>query len=172
MQAVLSERAKAHQLERIGLIAMMGGEVHRMRRESNAVFDPATTWSISRKVTYTMDEIDELMTGELSPLMSEVYRGTRQWFNPHGLKPGPVCYDVVPLFWAAGERNVFTCIKLRSIPVESHGMFTSGLTFCKAWTIERAERTSETSSSYNTVTHDLDENVLKAKLNELVFARA
>ena len=86
-----------------------------------------------------MDEIDELM--------SEVYRGTRQWFNPHG-------------------------IKLRSIPVEGHGMFTSGLTFCEPWTIERAERTSETSSSYNTVTHDLDENVLKAKLNELVFARA
>jgi purine nucleosidase len=184
--AEVIRRAQPHQLERIGLIAMMGGEVHTMRRESNAAFDPAATrtvltaelptfvatWSVSRKVTYSMAEIDDLMRGQQSPLMSEIHRGTNAWFNPRGLKPGPVCYDVVPLFWAAGERDAFTCIKLRSIPVESHGLYTSGMTVCEPWTIERAERTSETSSSYNTVTHDLDENVLKAKLNELVFARA
>ena len=184
--AEVIRRAKPYQLERIGLIAMMGGEVHRMRRESNAAFDPAATrtvlssevptfvatWSVSRKLTYTMEEIDALMSGELSPLMSEVYRGTMQWFNPQGLKPGPVCYDLIPLFWAAGERDAITCIKLGSIPVESHGMFTSGMTFCEPWTIERAEQTSETSSSYNTVTHDLDEDALKTKLNRLVFSRA
>jgi hypothetical protein len=75
----------------------------------------------------------------------------------------------VPLLWAAGDRDAFTCIKLASIPVESHGMFTTGMTFCEPWTLERAETTHETSSEYNTVTHELDENALKDRVNEVIF---
>ncbi len=181
--AEVIRRASSAQLERIGLIAMMGGDVHSSRREANACFDPeatrsvleselptfVATWSPSREVTYTMAEIEELASGEQSPLVTELYRGTKMWFNPSGIKPGPVCYDVVPVFWAAGERDAITCIKLSSIPVETTGTFTSGLTVCEPWTIERAERTREVSGAFNTVTHKVDADALKRSFNKLVF---
>lgn len=184
--AEVIRRASSAQLQRIGVLAMMGGDVHSMRRESNACFDPlatrtvlecelptfVATWSPSRKVTYTMAEIEELAAGASSPLVSAIYRGTQLWFRPGQIKPGPVCYDVVPVFWGAGETDAITCKKLRTIPVETNGTFTTGMTVCDPFTIERAEYTRDVSGEFNTVTHDVDGDALKRRFNELVFAPA
>ena len=181
--AEVIRRASPAQLQRIGLVGMMGGDVHRMRRESNASFDPEATrtvleaelptfiatWTPSRKVTYTMDEIQELARGERSPVVDFIYRGTQMWFRPGQSKPGPVCYDVVPVFWAAGETDAISCIKLPTIPVETKGTFTTGMTVCEPWTIERAERTQEVSGDFTTVTDDVDGEAMKRRFNELVF---
>ncbi len=177
-------RATPAQLEKIKLLAMMGGEVHLLRRESNASFDPVATqivldaeiprfiatWSPSRKLTFPMDEIDALLRNSESPALAAIYEATYMWRRPGSLKPGPVCYDLVPLFWAAGDRDAIRCIRMQSVPVELYGALTSGITMCDPFVLMRAEQTSETSRSYVALTEDIDADVLKARVRELFRA--
>ena len=182
--AEVLSRADDRQRSRIGCVALMGGEVHLMMAESNVKHDPEAaaavfkaavpvfdaTWSVSRRLTFSMDEVRELCAGSSRPLVEGLCEATRMWWGDGmKFKPGPVCYDVIPVFWAAGERESISCIRLDEIPVELTGAHTRGMTVSHPWRVMYAEHTEVTSSEFIAVTEEMDADALKRRYVELVF---
>jgi inosine-uridine nucleoside N-ribohydrolase len=182
--AEVLRRASEEQKSKVECLALMGGEVHLLHSESNVKNDPEAadlvlasgvpiflgTWSVTRKLFFTMGEIDELLSEPESPFLQALHKGTRMWWG-EGLtaKPGPVLYDVVPAFWAAGERGNISCISLEKLPVELKGERTRGMTVTSPWQLASAPEVAETAAGYIAVTHDMDAAALKKRYAELVF---
>lgn len=182
--AHLVSRADERIASAVECLALMGGEVHLMHSEANVKHDPEAarvlfeshipifdaTWSVSRQLVFPIGEVDELCGGSTSPFMTALHEGTRMWWSGgQTMKPGPVCYDVIPVFWAAGDRSDISCIKLEEIPVELDGTHTRGMTVCRPWRIMTAEKTDRTSADYITVTDSMDAAALKKRYVQLVF---
>ncbi len=182
--AEVLRRANEMQTSRIASLALMGGEVHLLHMGSNVKSDPEAadlilkrripaflaTWSISRQLVFPMAEVDALTRDSTSPFMRALRAATYRWWGD-GMtyKPGPVCYDVIPVFWAAGERAAIACIKLDEIPVELAGTYTRGMMVVHPWKRMSAERVTTTSPEYVTLTDALDVATLKERYIDLVF---
>ncbi|MFW5745459.1 MAG: nucleoside hydrolase, partial [Spirochaetota bacterium] len=182
--AAVIERADSRQRSRIAQIALMGGELHLNMAESNLKHDPEAarvifgsglpvfdaTWSVSRRLAFPIDEVRRLCERPASPLVRVLNEATERWWGDGmKLKPGPVCYDVVPVFWAAGEREAISCIGLEEIPVELDGSLTRGMLVSHPWRLEQAPRVGTTSPGSIAVTCDMDERALSRRYMELIF---
>ena len=182
--AEVLRRADQGQRSMIDSIALMGGEIHLLHCEANVRDDPEAadqvlrsqvamfvgTWSVTRQLYFTMAEVEELTEKTSSPFLRALCEGTKMWWG-NGIrnKPGPVCYDVVPVFWAAGDRDEISCIGLESLPVELEGVHTRGITSASPWQLMAAETVDSTSSEYVAVTNSLNAGALKKRYQDLVF---
>jgi inosine-uridine nucleoside N-ribohydrolase len=182
--AEVLRRANETQISMIADLALMGGEVHLLHRGSNVKSDPEAadfilkqrvptflaTWSISRQLEFPMAEVHALTCEPSSPFVQALRAATDTWWGD-GMtyKPGPVCYDVIPVFWAAGEREAIACIKLDEIPVELNGTYTRGMMVVHPWKRMGAERVSSTASEYVTLTDAMNVETLKQRYIDLVF---
>ena len=182
--ASVVQRATDEQKSRIASLALMGGEVHWLHPESNVLHDPEAaqyilqcglpiflaTWSRSQLLKYSMEEVSRLIENSPSPYNLALEAATDMWWAA-GVehKPGPVCFDVIPVFWAAGEREQISCIQLESIPVELHGTLTRGMMLAHPWQLMKAKRTTTMSPEFITVTDSLEAGFLKNRFNQLVF---
>lgn len=177
-------RADERQISMIECVALMGGEIRILHAEPNVRSDPEAadlilrsrvpiflgTWSVTRQLSFSMAEVAALTRGSRSPFVQALRRGTELWWGEGAkYKPGPVCYDVVPVFWAAGEREAISCIRLDAIPVELTGTLTRGMMVVHPWTLLNPERTETTSADYLTITDSLDAEALKQRYIDLVF---
>jgi len=168
----------------IDSIALMGGEIHMLHCEANVRDDPEAadqilrsqvpifvgTWSVTRQLYFTMAEVEALTENTSSPFLRALGEGTKMWWGK-GIKqkPGPVCYDVVPVFWAAGDRDEISCIGLKSLPVELEGVHTRGITSTSPWQLMAAETVDSTSTEYVAVTNSMNAGALKKRYQDLVF---
>ncbi|MEM7334042.1 MAG: nucleoside hydrolase [Chloroflexota bacterium] len=176
--------ANKPQKDKIRSITLMGGEIHLLHAESNVFHDPEAadfilksglpiflaTWSVSQKLVFSMSEVADLINQTSSTFLRELLRATQMWWEA-GVehKPGPMCYDAIPVFWAAGEREHISCIRLDSIPVELTGEHTRGMMATHPWEIAGAKNTKTTSSEHLTITNALDAKALKQRFIDLVF---
>jgi inosine-uridine nucleoside N-ribohydrolase len=178
-------RADERQKAMIGCLSLMGGELHIMHNECNVKNDPEAaalilssgiptflaTWSISRQLNFPMPEVHEFFGHCTDPFNQALYEGSTLWWKGgKDDKPGPVCYDVIPVFWAAGERDAIQCIRVDQIPVELEGKYTRGMTISYPWKMMRPEPTDQTSTEYLTATHAIDAALLKRQYLDLVLA--
>ncbi|MEM7532929.1 MAG: nucleoside hydrolase [Chloroflexota bacterium] len=176
--------ADEQQKSMIDAVALMGGEVHLLHNESNVLHDPEAadlilhsgvpiflaTWSVCRHLTFTMAEVAALTHDSPSPFLQALREATDLWWNAGvDYKPGPMCYDVIPVFWAAGEREPISCIKLDELTVELAGTHTRGMMVVHPWERMNAEKTDTTSADYLTITDSLNTEVLKERYIDLVF---
>jgi inosine-uridine nucleoside N-ribohydrolase len=182
--AEVLRRATETQTSKIASLALMGGEVHLLHSGSNVKSDPEAadlilkrrvptflaTWSISRQLAFSIAEVNALTRDATDPFVRALRTATEMWWGD-GMtyKPGPVCYDTIPVFWAAGERAAISCIKLEEIPVELTGTHTRGMMVVHPWTRMHAESVTSTSSEYVTLTDALDVEALKQRYSDLVF---
>ena len=168
----------------IGSLALMGGEVHLLHVESNVQHDPEAadfilqsrlpiflaTWSISQKLAFSMAEVAALIHDSPSPFLQALREATDMWWEAGvEFKPGPMCYDAIPVFWAAGERKHISCIRLDKLPVELTGTHTRGMMFVHPWERMYSAKARVTSSEYVTVTHAMDAAALKKRYIDFVF---
>lgn len=177
-------RADEKQKSMIESVALMGGEVHLLLSEWNVKSDPEAadvvlksgvpvfvgTWSVTRKLFFTMDEVDALLGKSESPFLQALHAGTHMWWGT-GIthKPGPVLYDVIPVFWAAAERKSISCLRLEKLPVELKGEHTRGMTVSSPHQIANAPKTSEPGAGYVAVSDEMDAAALKKRYVELAF---
>ena len=184
--AAVIEQADEQQLKNIAGIAAMGGEVHWQHMESNIKNDPEAadivfsskvpiflaTWSVSREFNFTIDEIRELCSQSQTEFMDAMLECTNLWWGEGAVyKKGPVCYDIIPVFWAAGLREHISCIKAEELPVELDGKLTRGLTYFHPWKRLAAANTETWSSEYLSITDAIDANALRTQYIDLVFER-
>jgi inosine-uridine nucleoside N-ribohydrolase len=180
----LLRRAGDDHKSKIASLALMGGEVHLLQSEFNIRADPEAaaivlasglpvflgTWSVTRELFFTMDEVDGLMGASESPFLRALHAGTHMWWDGWVTnKPGPVCYDVVPVFWAAGERGEVSCIRLGKLDVELDGRHTRGMTVTRPYVVEKAPRIEAESPGVLAVTDSMNAAALKKRYVELVF---
>ncbi|MHC4916006.1 MAG: nucleoside hydrolase [Planctomycetota bacterium] len=180
----LLRRADGVQKSKIASLALMGGEVHLLQSEFNIKVDPEAaeivltsrlpiflgTWSVTRQLFFSMAEVDELIGKSQSPFLRALHECTHMWWGDWVInKPGPVNYDVVPVFWAAGERESISCIRLEKLPVELEGRHTRGMTVASPYQVETAEKAEGESPEYLAVTDSMDAEALKRRYAELVF---
>ncbi len=181
--AEVLSRADEKLKSKIKCIALMGGEVHTLLAEWNVKGDPEAadvvlksgvpvfmgTWSVTRQLRFDMDEVGALIGESPSPFLQALYSGTQMWWNT-GItdKRGPVLYDAVPVFWAAGERNQISCIRIEELPVELDGQHTRGMTVPKPHEVANAPKTAETGAGYIAVSNEMDAATLKSRFVELV----
>jgi len=112
---------------KIRCLALMGGETDENLVEHNIGCDPEAadylfncglpvflaTYSVAKRLVMTMDEVAAAFGGRVDPVSGMLAECTALW-DPVGRslgveKPGPVLYDLVPLFRLAGEG----CIEVR-----------------------------------------------------------
>jgi len=122
-------------------VALMGGEVESMRCEYNILCDPEGadvlcssgwplflgTYFVTCQLVIPMPEVERRWGASTDPLHQGLVAATRIWFSHPNLgKPGPVLYDLVPLFWTADPA----CVTTRTTPVrvELEGQYTRGFT--------------------------------------------
>jgi len=137
-QVLLS--ASVEQKAKIKFIALMGGEIERMQAEHNVACDPEAaeivlncglpvflgTYRITRQISFTFEEIEQLFRDSPDPLLQALLATTRLW-RPHcGTKPGPILYDIVPVFWAVRPEMVTT--QPMQVHIELSGQLTRGFT--------------------------------------------
>jgi hypothetical protein len=84
-------------------------------------------------------------------------------------KPGPVLYDVIPAFWAAGERESISCLRLEKLPVELEDERIRGTTVCPPGQLASAPAVADAGAGYIAVSHEMDAAALKRRFVELVF---
>jgi purine nucleosidase len=126
--------------EKIRCVALMGGETQAVWNEYNVLCDPEAadvvftcglpvfmgTFFLTARLVMTMDEVAEHFGDRSTPVLQVLADCTDLW-KPHCRhKPGPVLYDLVPVFWLADE----SCVKTRRslIRVELEGAYTRGQT--------------------------------------------
>ncbi len=137
-QAVAGTTVGIH--DRIRCLALMGGQTESVMSEHNVLGDPEAadrvlncglpvflgTYGVTRQVQMTQDQAEALWTGGRSRLFEMLLVCTRMWGRHRGQKPGPVLYDLVPLFWLADPQCVET--RASAIRVELAGQYTRGQT--------------------------------------------
>lgn len=80
-----------------------------------------------------------------------------------------MCYDVIPVFWAAGETKHISYIWLDAIPIELTGVHTNGVMVFHSWERIHVQKTGTVSADYVTLTDSLDAERLKQRLMEFVL---
>lgn len=170
----------------IKCIALMGGEIHLNLCESNAKGDPEAVkiicdsglpvfiagWSPSRELNFPMPEIEELTRDHPSAFVQALRGGTDLWWGKGSrFKPGPVCYDVIPVFWAAGDRENISCIGLDRVEVELEGIHTRGMMVVHPWIRMAAPSVTQTSPDSLTFADRIQADAMKARFNALVFGK-
>lgn len=138
--AAVLRAASFEQKQKIRFLALMGGEPNRMVAEHNVFSDPEGadfvlasglptfmgSLDVTRQVILTVPEVDTLLGKATTPFLKALYETTKLWLPHRGAKPGPVLYDVIPVFWAAEPSSVKT--NSMSLRVETQGTFTRGFT--------------------------------------------
>jgi inosine-uridine nucleoside N-ribohydrolase len=138
--AEVIDRASPAQRQRIRCIALMGGETEAVMSEFNVHCDPEAadtvlasglpvflgTWSVTRQLVLTMEEVERHLARSGNPMHQALHQCTHMWAPHRGSKPGPVLYDLVPLFWLADESCVTT--RPSNLRVELDGRYTRGQT--------------------------------------------
>lgn len=118
----------------------MGGETGRLISEYNILCDPEAadvvlnsglsvfmgTFDLTSKLCLTMDEVEKHFGGPQNGPLQVLYECTMLWAARRWLKPGPVLYDLAPVFWAADPTLVKT--RPSTIRVELEGTYTRGQT--------------------------------------------
>jgi len=126
--------------QRIGCIAIMGGENDRVMNEWNVHCDPEAadvlfnsgvplfmgTFEVTAQLIMTMTEVEYEFSARPESLYCALNDCTRLWWRKQGGRVGPVLYDLVPLFWLIDPD----CVKTRPahIRVELEGTYTRGQT--------------------------------------------
>lgn len=126
--------------DNIRCLAVMGGETQAFHREYNVVCDPEAaeivfncglpafmgTYFLTAQLVMTMDEVDKEFGSGDSPIYEVLKTCTDFWAPGRGHKPGPVLYDLVPVFWLGDE----SCVETRhsTVHVELKGTYTRGQT--------------------------------------------
>jgi len=134
------QRAGEAAREKIRCIAVMGGETQVVMNEYNVRCDPEAadcvfncglpvfmgTYNLTAKLRMSMEEVDQHFGSSDSPVHRVLADCTRLWGPHRGRKPGPVLYDLVPLFWLVDEN----CVRTRrsTVRVELEGHYTRGQT--------------------------------------------
>lgn len=182
--AEVIRRATKKQKSMISSIALMGGEIHLLHTESNVHHDPEAadlilqsglpiflaTWSVSQQLFFSMAEVAAFTQQYPSSFNQALQQATELWWD-YGVeyKPGPICFDAIPVFWAAGDREEISCIRLDEIPIELNGSHTRGMMFVHPWARMNSEKADSTSSSYLTITDSINAADLKQHYIDLVF---
>lgn len=141
----LSNVAVATQLDapardKIAHIAIMGGETRAVMNEYNIWCDPEAadkvlnsgipvfmgTFIQTERLFITMEEVEQHYGTSVHPAHVAMRECTRLWGPHRGGKPGPVLYDLVPIFYTAYP----TCVKTEKshVRVELNGTYTRGQT--------------------------------------------
>lgn len=185
--AALLRRANSARRSRVGSIALMGGEIRVRMSEFNVCCDPEAaaevlagrvptfvgTWSVTRQLFFSMPEVESLLGAAGSPFLQALCAGTRRWWGLESQganhKPGPVCYDAVPVFWAAGERDAISCLQAASVAVELEGRHTRGMTLVSPDALMHPQRSDAMSADWVTITDSMDADTLKRRYQDLVF---
>ena len=154
------------QRQMIRFVALMGGEPNRMIAEHNVVCDPEGADSVltsglpifmgsldvTKQMILTIPEVETFLGNATAPVHKGLYETTRLWLPCRGAKPGPVLYDLIPVFWAADPSLVKTAPM--SLRVETLGVFSRGFT---------VPMNLETQYQIG-VSLEIDTNLLKTKL--------
>jgi len=182
--AEVVERAGGKQRAAVKCLALMGGEVHWIHSEHNVKSDPEGadvvlrsglpvflgTWSVTGQLTFPMPEVESFLRCSGDPCLQLLLECTRMWWGKGKTsKPGPVCYDVIPVFWGAGERENISCMRLGSLPVELEGSYTRGMTVASPSRVRTPQPAEDTSPEYILVTDRIDAAALKSRYVDLVF---
>ena len=138
--AAAVQRATPEQRGNIRCIAFMGGETGRQMREYNVSCDPEAadavltsglpvfmgTYDVTSQLVMTMEDVERAFGGRENPVYEALYDCTQMWTPHRRHKPGPVLYDLAPVFWVADPL----CVRTRNahIRVELEGAYTRGQT--------------------------------------------
>lgn len=138
--AAVIEQATPRQRSKIRFLALMGGETHLMWAEHNVGCDPESaeivlnsdlpifmgTLTVTRQIFFPFEETKKLFENSSDPFLRALWEATEMWrpFS-HG-KPGPVLYDIVPLFRIFAPELIQT--KPAEVHVELEGKHTYGFT--------------------------------------------
>lgn len=91
----------------------MGGEIHLMQKEFNVSHDPEAagfvlksriptfvgTCRATRQLAFPIPKVEELTGNAQSSFHGALYGATKMWWGDLQMKtPGPVSYDIVPVF--------------------------------------------------------------------------
>lgn len=193
--AEVIEQANEDQLANIRFLSLMGGEVFVMHNEANVKNDPEAadvifrsglplfvgTWYVTRQLFFTMEEVEEYLGSSDDPFCKALYEGTLMWGKKAlGFKPGPVLYDVIPVFQAAGLDARISNAKVDSLAVELEGNVSRGITYVGrgpnhhiyAKAMEDISPCAiEDAGGKILVSQEIDAEALKAEFIERVFKR-
>lgn len=160
------------QKQKIRFIALMGGEPYRMTAEHNVCSDPEAadtvltsglpifmgSFDVTRQLILTTQEVNRYFSRATEPILKALYDTTNLWLSHRGSKPGPVLYDLIPVFWAADSALAETVeMQLR---VETNGVFSRGFTIPI-----RSEKQNRVS-----VSRKIDPDKLKSMLLQIIGA--
>jgi purine nucleosidase len=137
-QALIDLGASAPEM--IRAVAAMGGETHLAMSEYNVWCDPEAaeivlncglpaflgTYELTSRLVMTMAQVEEHFGSSNNPLHRVIRECTALWEPCRGGRPGPVLYDLVPVFWLANNNCVQT--RQSEIHVEIDGKYTRGQT--------------------------------------------
>lgn len=126
--------------KKIACLAIMGGETRRVMNEYNILCDPEAadlvlncgittfmgTFEITSKLVLPMQDVEKRLGGRKSGPQQALFDCTKMWEPRKGAKPGPVLYDMVPVFWLANPDLVET--SPATVRVELEGTYTRGQT--------------------------------------------
>lgn len=188
-------QADAKQRANIRFLSLMGAEVHVMHNEANVKNDPEAadvifksglplfvgTWQVTRQLFFTMNEVEKYLGASDDPFCKALYEGTQLWGQRAlGVKPGPVLYDVIPVFQAAGLDARISSAKVDALGVELEGTVSRGITFVGRspghWAYEQAMKNAspcaiEDAGGKILVSAEIDAEALKAEFVARVFER-
>lgn len=191
--AAVLTRGSDEQRSKIRFLSLMGGEVHWMHKEANVSNDPEAadvvlrsglptfmgTWDVTRRLYFTMAEVERLLAPKRTPFLQALLEATRLWWGGgRGPKPGPVLYDVIPVFQAAGPDPRIVSIRLDKVCVELEGVHARGLTLpsphASRWAVLEAEKQAgafgiEEAGEGVLLSHEIDAAALKQEYVSLVF---
>lgn len=138
--ASIIRTADTHTRSKMRCVAAMAGETQAVWNEYNVICDPEAadyvlasglpvflgTHHLTAQLVMTMDEVDREFGRSDRQIHRVLYDCTMLWAPHRGRKPGPVLYDLVPLFWLADPRTVQT--RQSTVRVELDGKYTRGQT--------------------------------------------
>ncbi|MHB9130471.1 MAG: nucleoside hydrolase [Armatimonadota bacterium] len=125
----------------IKAIAVMGGENDSVMSEWNVLCDPEAadivfssslpvfmgTYNITARMVMPMDKVKYEFGARNKTIYNVLYDCTVLWGEKHlAWRPGPVLYDLAPLFWLINPELIPT--KRSWIRVELDGIYTRGQT--------------------------------------------
>lgn len=127
-------------MESVRSVAAMGGETRTAMSEYNVVCDPEAaeivlnyglpvflgTYELTSRLVMTMEQVKEHFGRSNDPVHRVIRECTALWEPCRGGRPGPVLYDLVPVFWLADNNCVQT--RQSEIHVEIDGKYTRGQT--------------------------------------------
>jgi len=125
---------------KIRCVAAMAGETQAVLNEYNVICDPEAadyvfncglpvfmgTYHLTARLAISMNDVERHFGQRNTPIQEVLYDCTALWAPHRGRKPGPVLYDLVPVFWLADAGVVRT--RWSTVRVELDGRYTRGQT--------------------------------------------